>query len=318
VHGAGSELAEVFGASLRPHLPAPITLVADNVSRCKETAARVAKGLGAGARLDGTTDSLDPVKWKVCRALTSDEMAAGVREMLHRVEDPADPYHETWVRRQELLEELQALAGQGAAPSIATIANAVSAHGSYVGGLHVSAEGFIENFLQEAGAGLSVAWGRLDGANRSQLYSKWLQLDVLYNRINHGGRPLSTRNGPVILDILRQLAEGTPGTRVVVGHDTNVDAVGELMDLSWTCGPFPELLVPPMAGLLFESSGSGHVAVRAVCAAFEGDSAGKVIFGSVMQRGKDLFEDPALVSELQADLRGKLNLSCSAPAVLMV
>jgi hypothetical protein len=308
----GLELSETYGKTLSSHLPAPIIIVADNSSRCIDTATKVTAGLGSAAEFVGTTPSVYPAEHGFCTSVPTDKLDEGVKEMLGRVADSKDPLHSTWAHRQELLTELQQLVGHGVAPDLVTIPNRV-ANGNYVGGLHVSAEGLVSNFILEVGAGLSVASGMLDGDRRSQLYDKWQPLDVLYKRINHGGEPISTRNGPIIWDILRQLDDGVRGSTVIVAHDLNIDAVGTLLDLSWTCGPFSELSVTPMAGLLFESTKSGKVAIRFVCAEMDGTKSGEAVFGSVTRRGRDLFEQPPSVSELQATLRKKLDPACAAP-----
>lgn len=313
----GQQLAQVFGESLSEHLPRPISIVADNSARCIDTAQRVALGLGEGVSYDGTVLSLDPVKWGVCSQLSGDDLEVGVQSMLDEVEAGLGPFAAAWAQRHEFMARLQDLVGKGEAPNITEIPDTIS-DGVYVGGLHASSQAMVENFILEAGAGMPVAWGALDGVHREELWRDFMPLNILYNAINHRGLPLATRNGPVIMSILQQLKDPTTGTNILLGHDTNLDAIATILGMTWSCGPFADNASPPHIGLLFERDpSSSRVMVRSVCTAFDDDdTAGKVIFGTVSKTSLDmngLVEIEDLESEAKMNLDKWGGLDCVVP-----
>lgn len=294
----GRALAGIFGGSLSPHLPRPISVVADNVTRCVETAEAVTGGLGSGAAFHGTVLSLDASKWGVCTPLTHDQLAEGVASQLAQVAAGEGPFAAAWAQRHELLQQLQELVGLGPAPSLDEIPNEIR-HGNYCGGLQASSQALIENFILEAGAGLPAAWGALDGQHRGELWKKWMPLNILYNAINHRAFGISSHNGPVLWEILQQLLDGAAGTHVLVGHDTNVDAVATLLGLTWSCGPFADNASPPHIGLLFEREGTSRMTVRSVCTTFDDADAGRVVFGTVQKPGWDMTKPVAIADAME-------------------
>jgi len=315
----GQQLAQIFGQSLSEHLPRPISVVADKASvRCIDTAQRVALGLGEGVSYDGTVLSLDPVPLGVCPPLSRDELAVGVQSMLDEVEAGHGPYAAAWAQRYELMARLQDLVGKGEAPNITQIPS-VLPHGVFVGGLQAASQAMVENFILEAGAGMTVAWGALDGERREELWKDFMPLSILYNAINHRGLPIATRNGPVVMSILQQLQDAAAGTNILLGHDTNVDAIATILGLTWRCGPFADNASPPHIGLLFERDPSSlRVTVRSVCTAFDDDdTAGKVIFGTVSKTSSDmsrLFEIADLETEAKQNLDKWGGLDCVLPS----
>lgn len=314
----GQQLAKIFGQSLSEHLPRPISVVADRASvRCIDTAERVALGLGEGASYDGTVRSIDPSLFLACSPTSRDERAIGVQSMLDEVEAGLGPFAPAWAQRHELMARLQDLAGAGTAPNISDIPS-VLRYGIFVGGLHAASQAMIENFILEAGAGMTVAWGALDGERREELWRDFMPLNILYNAINHRGLPLATRNGAIVMSILQQLQETATGTNIFLAHDINLDAIATILGLTWSCGPFADNASPPHTGLLFERDPSSlRVMVRSVCTAFDDDdTAGKVIFGSVSKTSLDM-NGFVEISDLQAEAKQNLDkwggLDCVIP-----
>lgn len=227
---------------------------------------------------------------------------------------------EAWKSRSDLMSTLQDLVGKGEAPSVLDIPNKIDDGGNYVGGLMASSQAMIENFLLEAGAGLSVAWGALDGKKgRELLWQRLSPLNVLYNRVNHNGIPLATRDGAVILGILQSLLEKSLGSLVLVGHDTNVDSIAALLDLTWSCGPFADNESPPHIGLLFEKEPHG-VSIKAVCTALDDSNEdftpGEALLGEVRKEPGEQKFGTVAIDDLIQEARTKLNqwggLDCAA------
>lgn len=318
----GKYIARTFGKSLLAQgllggsSDAPVVVVADNISRCIVSAEELVKGLNDAspshvATYKGITRSLAPSGWAgLCAPEDANDRIMTMKAMIHEVASGGHYLSDAWNTRRQVQAELQDLVGAGAAPNISTIPDQVNEHGIYVGGLFVSSQGMVENFILEAGAGIPVAWGRLDNQKgRRYMWERLSPLNVLYNRINHNGEAPATRDGAVIVGILSQLNNATPGSLVLVGHDTNVDNVAALLDLTWSCGPFADNESPPQIGLLFESDGN-NVRIKVVCAALDdSDQAfpvpGEVNVGEV-RKGKQAFTS-APISELLGEVRPKLN-----------
>lgn len=317
----GLELAEAFGKSIREKgiLLDPISVIADNVSRCIATANQMVKGLGPNARYDGLTKALDPTGNGLCPPASTENFTAGVQSMINLAESGKSYLSEAWNARDDLMASLQGLVGAGEAPSILDIPTEISKGGPYVGGLYVSSQGMIENFILEAGAGISVAWGALDSKkDRKFLWEHLSPLNVLYNRINHNGISIASRDGAVIIGILQKLLDKSQESLVLVGHDTNVDNIAALLDLTWSCGPFADNETPPLVGLLFERVADG-VNIRVICTALddsdEGATPGEALIGEVRKGEQQI--DTIAIKEVMQEARGKLEewggLNCVAP-----
>jgi len=305
----GLQLAEVFGQSLSEHLSWPISVLASNQNRHVDTAKQIALGLGEGASYDGQCSCIvEPTTCGLCPPISYKTMALGVQSMLDDVEAGLGPFATAWAQRHEVMNKLQEIVGLGEAPSIADIPSKISDRGAYVGGLQVASQAMIENYILEAGAGVPVAWGAFDGERREELWKTFMPLNILYGAINHRGLPLATREGPVIMSIFQKLRDATTGTDIVVASDTNLDAVATLLNLTWSCGPYPDNAAPPHTGLLFERDASlSRVTVRSVCTSFDDDDeAGKVIFGTVAKASLDMSGQVA-IEDLEAEANQNLD-----------
>lgn len=312
----GKEIAELFGKSLfsKGILPAPVTVVADNVSRCATTAEQMVKGLNSVshsyATYSGVTKTLAPSGWPgMCSSETAEDRIVSMQNMIKLAESGTHYLSKAWKERRHIMAELQDVVGKGEAPSILDIPDKIADIGRYVGGLHVSSQGMVENFILEAGAGLPVAWGALDNhKDRRNLWDRFSLLNILYNRINHNGIAPATRDGAVVVDVLQQLQNTRQGSLVLVGHDTNVDNAAALLNLTWSCGPYVDNASPPHIGLLFEKADDG-VKIKAICTALDDSdelfpSPGEVILGQV-RKGETAFTispvDP-LIQEARAHI----------------
>jgi len=320
----GLELAEAFGKSLQDAglLPAPVSVLADNVSRCVDTANHLVRGLGPNSTFHGITKALDPVKQGLCRPASPKNKTFGVQSMIGLASSGKSYLSEAWKQHSNVMSELQDLVGKGHAASIVDIPTKIDDEGNYVGGMHVASQGMIENFILEAGTGISVAWGALDGKKgRKLLWERYSPLNVLYNRINHNGIPLATRDGAVVLGIMQLLLNKALGSQVLVGHDTNVDSIAALLDLTWSCGPFPDNETPPYIGLMFEREGDS-VAIKVICTAFDDSdkdvTPGKALVGEV-RKGEQTISNIAidkLIAEARSHIGEWGGLDCAAVLLL--
>lgn len=315
----GLEIAKAFGASLveRGVLSPPISVVSDNISRCISTANQMVSGLGSNATYVGLTKTLDPTKYGLCEDASPENKTAGVQSMIDFAKSGNSYLSAAWRDRKELMSMLQSVVGIGEAPSILDIKNKIDDQGHYVGGLYISSQAMIENFMLEAGAGISVGWGELDSKKgRELLWQELSPLNVLYNRINHNGIPKATRDGAIIVSILQSLLEKSLGSLVLVGHDTNVDNVAALLGLTWSCGPYADNESPPHIGLLFENTANG-VSISVVCTAIDegyGDVVvGTALVGKVRKDGQPMASvlNQKLMQEAHAQLEKWDGLGCA-------
>lgn len=306
----GRSIAQALGKSLRVSLPNPISAIADETKRCVQTMDDIAMGLNMPARSTSVNVPIfDPVKAKVCRRISNAEKSSSIQEQLALANTSGSYLNDNWVKRDALLAELQELVGAGVAPPITEIPNHI-AEGYYEGGLYVASQGMIETFILEAGAGLPSAWGKLDGSKRGELWSKWMAFSLMFNRINHGGSLHATRlGGATVWHILELLEDPGAGSTIMVGHDTNLDAIAKLADLQWQCGPFTPNGTPPVGGLLFTRDGE-NIYIEALCTPFDGDAVGSVMFGPVDMSSQRVSQSPVSLSSLKSTIKDKIDFSC--------
>lgn len=319
----GLKISHDYAASLQQKfaLSLPITVVADNISRCIQTAQQMASGFGRNAVYKGITQALDPVTNKLCPPSSPKNKTKGVSSMIELAQSSHSYLSKTWKQRDQLKAQLQDFVGKGVAPSISDIPDHINSQGNYIGGMHVSSQGMLENFILEAGSNMSVAWGAFDGEARKLLWEHFSPLNVLYNQINHNSVTLASRDGSIAVGIFQHLLESGNGSVVFVGHDTNVDNVAALLGLTWQCGSYADNESPPHIGLLFSRHGAHDASVEIVCAALDGSYGnipGTALTG-VVKRDQDIVSKVSIKSSLQ-EVRDKLNywggLECvSAPMI---
>jgi len=310
----GIDLATRYGAALISKLASPVSVRTDNVTRNLQTADAVVAGMGAGAPVHVDGALFNPVSAKVCEDLSSEQYNEQIEAQIAKAASEGSPMNQQYKQYTAKLEELQKMVGSGAAAALDHIPLNVSG-GYLVGGLYVASEGIIETLMLEAGAGMDVAWGALDGANRSKLYTEWLPLRVLYSYLNHGGSQIGARNGGAVLwRAFKQLADPSPGSEVLIGHDLTLDGIASLLNMSWSCGEFSEGSTPPMSGLLFSTELS-TVRVQAVCSPFEGASAGELVLGTVSIAGKEIGSDGVTLDTLRELARPNTDFDCIEKAV---
>jgi len=149
------------------------------------------------------------------------------------------------------------------------------------------------------------------------LWQELSPLNVLYNRINHNGIPQATRDGAVVVSILRSLSQKSLGSLVLVGHDTNVDNVAALLGLTWSCGPYADNESPPHIGLLFENTANG-VSIQVVCTAIDEAHAnatpGEALLGQVRKDEQPMVAIPnhRLMQDVLTQLERWGGLACAA------
>lgn len=155
------------------------------------------------------------------------------------------------------MARLQNILGAGVAPPIQGIADFFSSGvwgGTLSGGTAVGSA-IIEAFIMQVGGGLDVAWGRLD--NVAELYSDLLEAHITYRHVMARTPVIAKyRHSNLLHHIILALdpsnATTLPGTRMYVGHDSDLDGLATILGLSWSSPPFPPNATTPGSGLRFD------------------------------------------------------------------
>jgi hypothetical protein len=121
-----------------------------------------------------------------------------------------------------------------------------------------------ETFLMQYGAGLPVAWGELTPVEMYALQ----QMHVYEWAIDRSAKPIEQAKSSHMLAAIVDLL-GQPGnaTTIFVGHDTDLNGLGVLLEVGWRVPPFPDNTTAPNVALRFhydETRAGGRIAVDVV------------------------------------------------------
>jgi len=93
----------------------------------------------------------------------------------------------------------------------------------------------------------------------------FLDLDLFWFEINYGATLIAQNENSNVLYhmatyLQNSLKTNTTGTQIFVGHDTNIDGVGGLLDLTWPSPPYPLNATSPGSALRLDlhKVGDGH------------------------------------------------------------
>ena len=205
------------------------------------TAADFLAGLGSSVESVAAPEVFNPMKAKFCPYLTEQESAAAVAAQLEVVHEP-----DALAARVEVLQEVL---GAGVAPAMQNISSEV-ADGKWRGGAAIAAA-WIEAMLLQLGAGIPPAYGRADAADVYAL----LDIHVYARAINDRPWAIERRGGSNILaHARRDLVEGS-GATLYVGHDTTLDQMGVLLNLTFAdMPPYPTNTPAPGSILKLEAA----------------------------------------------------------------
>ena len=245
----GIELLERQAISLAESLPpGRVRIVSDVFNRTIVTAKALCRGLQCSSQ---TIDAalFDPTGAGVCRPVAEDVAAAAMRVRYAEALPLGDEY---W----RLVDQLQSVLG---APNVSAhgawlrdLPTAVTSKGKLQGGMYVAAT-LVENLLLESGAGLEVGWGNTDVAKVLQL----LAVHQRYFFIAHGPRVVARNKVSNIIAHVAQALQNSSagvdgsGSVILVGHDTSIANVAELLNTTWAAGQYGYGTIPG-SGLRFD------------------------------------------------------------------
>ena len=253
----GLDHIQSAGEQLFPSLPQP--LLAENIlvdagaSRDNDTAKALLRGFGYPEDfLTPDACLFDPVSCRYCPSYPSDTMAAAVQARFESFPPPHD--------LEALLTSLQTrVLLPGIAPALPDIPNVVSDDGWLVGGVTAGAD-IAETFLMQLGSGYGVSpnsssseevvgWGEIT----PEEVRTFLQLQVYKRGVQDRTLVLDAYSHSNMANTIMDFLDGSGnGTLILVGHDTELDALATLFGISWNTDPFPMNATTPGSALRFD------------------------------------------------------------------
>jgi len=260
---AGIDLVESVGAQVGPSLPRPLLFEVDtSAKRDNDTAAALLRGMG----LPDTDYTAAPCLFSphgcgYCNTMDSEAQTAAIQARYDEFPPPSG--------LASLLEALQAVLGAGEAPSLDDIPDSIDpATGAFTGGTS-AAHSIAETFLMQLGGNLTLAW---DLAKPSQVYD-FLEAHIYYRGVADRALPIAAYYHSYIASEVLGFLEDGSGTLVLVGHDTELDALGEIFGLEWATAPFPANATTPGSALRLDLGEDGDIVDASVhYQAFDGTS----------------------------------------------
>jgi hypothetical protein len=118
-----------------------------------------------------------------------------------------------------------------------------------------------ETFLMQYGAGIPIGWGDVSPAEMFAME----QMHVYEWAIDRHSKTIEqAKSSRMLATIVRLLGGRGNDTTVFVGHDTDINGLGRLLDIGWHAPPFAKNTTAPNVALRFETSPAGSVSVTFV------------------------------------------------------
>jgi hypothetical protein len=294
----GIRILEDIGVGLRHDLVLDSTvLIADNVTRNIDSANALARGLG----LPANSPRIDGNAFLHCTPPSTKEEQALLEQQLRQTPLPTDA--------SAMVAQIDAVLGS----SKHITRQPDQIEGDKLKGVHALASSAADLFLMQFGGGMEVGWGDVSGADVYRLN----QMQVYDWAITRRALPIEqAKSSKMLVAILEALGPGSKttlsssadsentSTTIFVGHDTDVNGVGTLLDVGWKAPPFGDNTTAPSAGLRFESFLNGTVAIDFVYPLFDSNATG-VLNSSPVSRS------PA--AALCAKAQRAIDWSCASP-----
>jgi len=249
----GLTILENVGHQLRAEVMARgaggVAVVADDVPRNIDSMHALARGLGLPE--DSPSLQVDSGPFARCSPPARSVEQALLQQRLKAVPLPVDD-------SANLAVVDAALRGLR---NITTVPDAVV--DATLKGQHALAATAATTFLMQLGGGVEVAWGRLTPPQVYRLDQMQAYDWAITRRAVPIERPKSSTMVAAVLAALGGERVGTAGhagaphTTIFVGHDTDVNGVGTLLQLGWSAPPLADNTTAPSVALRFESLAGG-------------------------------------------------------------
>jgi len=248
VQGEGRALRSEVLSRLGSHSSLNVVYDAGS-TRDNTTALDLLTGLGVPSnKRDGDGEIFTPT-WAGCPMLTPKAKESAVAGQLVNVPRPAS--------YEVRLAALQQLLGRGVA-NLTTMPDVIAGGPvGLIGGLFVAST-WIETMLLQFGAGLPMAYGRVE----PPLLYELLDLHVYYRALADKPFIIEQRGTSNLLaHMLRDLRTADAGVSLYVGHDTNLDGLAVMLSLAWPhAPPYPANTTVPGSMIRLTTRGEGAAA----------------------------------------------------------
>ena len=245
----GLVLNQAAGKQILSSLPTPIVFKVDtSAKRDNDTANALLQGMGSTTPYESAPELFNPVGTGNCPKLNKE---IAINALKARFQQSMPP-----INHIQRLTQLQTILGKGVAPSIPSIADTVKDNGYFTGGSSIASE-FNEAFLMQWGGQLPTAWNEIKDV--SEIYDL-LETHVYYRGVNDKVFPVVSRSHSMMSNVIVNHLKSGTGTLILVGHDGDLDALGEMFGLEWETSPFPKNASTPGSALRFDASASSSIA----------------------------------------------------------
>jgi hypothetical protein len=236
-----------------------LVIIADNVPRNIDSMYALGRGLGL-ARNASTRRQLvvDGSAFAHCKAPDAKTKQALVEARFEGTPLPPNA--------SAAVGAIAGVLAGGSGGSIDSVPDSVQ--GGDFSGVHPLAASAATSFLMQLGGGLEVGWGAVSAADvyrydAQQVYD-WA--------VTRRAVPIEqAKSSPMLKAVLGALGlvggsgggggtgeDAAPHTTIFMGHDTDVNGVGTLLDLGWQAPPFADNTTAPSVALRFETLPKGR------------------------------------------------------------
>ena len=110
----------------------------------------------------------------------------------------------------------------------------------------------VEYWLMQMGGNLEFAWGEL---TKEDVW-RMLETHVYWRSVQERTLDLEARSHSYMTsEIMNTLTKGEGGSRIIVGHDSDLDAMATMFGLEWHTSPYPANATTPGSGVRFDLVG---------------------------------------------------------------
>jgi hypothetical protein len=270
----GIRIVEGSGKWLKQHgdLPMPLQVVADNIERDNVTAHALLSGLAQRHKYSFSISEKPFGAAPGCKKLSSAEFVKAIAAQRKAVAMEETEYSNLITSLASVLQ------AEGPAANWHQSECALNPSSLALEGSCAAASDFTERFLLEWGGGLKVAWNRLKVEKLPAL----LKIHAWYRMIMDSTPRIVAREQASIIRAVAEALNGpagkSGGTRIFVGHDTQLNALSGALGLTWSPGSYPVNATIPGSALRFDSDGDSISVSYLVPANFshEGDAMGSM------------------------------------------
>ena len=210
------------------------TVIADVPTRCVDSAHALARGM----RLPLSSVRVNGSAFVRCKPPSDAQKVELLTKRLREARPPADA--------QALLTAIDC--SLGGDRHIVDEENKISSKGKLEGKIEL-ASAAADIFLMQYGGGFPIGWGRVSPSVAHAMG----QMRVYEWAIDRYSMVLEqAKSSRMLSEVVRLLAGNT--TTIFLGHDTDTNGLGRLLDLGWSAPPFADNTTAPNTALRFTAA----------------------------------------------------------------